>query len=153
MVDETDEGFPLDPDVIPGVQVETAEYSLPPEGVAVQEQLQAADKSKSSVLQKLIRYVVRTVFNAQYNQVRFDTNSTTEITLFEAAANRQYLIIQNRSTDSIFIVFGQKADSNLGILLAAGGSYEPTIPPVNSIHIIGDQIAGSQVVIGIQGLV
>ncbi len=141
------------PEGIPDSQFIPA-AAIPPGGVSVLEKY-ARDDITDDFGKRLAPYIVRTVTNVNYNQVRFITNADTigEKIVFQAAINRDYLIIQNRSTAEIFVAFGQVANNLIGIEIAAGESYEPIRAPVNSVRIIGSAVGGEQAVVLIQGLV
>lgn len=146
-----------DNEVIPGGAQELpgSDAYLPPLGVRAQElkipqvNLPLGEK----ILGWLRLPFARTIFNADYGQARFITNDITQQLIFQAEIKRQYLLVQNKSTDSIFIGFGQKASADSSLEIGAGSTYEPAVPPINSIYIIGNQGGGQQVVIAIQGLV
>lgn len=141
-------------EVIPGgaQNLPGTESYVPPQGIPRPPRLR-----RGSFIQHAIEWLKnpfsRTIFSADFGQVRFITNSTTQQLIFEPEIKRQYLIIQNKSTSAIFVGFGQKANSGTGFEIAAGGSYEPLIAPINSIYIVGNQVGGQQVVVAIQGLV
>lgn len=66
---------------------------------------------------------------------------------------RKYLMIQNKSSDDVFIGFGGPVDStnNNGFTITAGGFYEMnTFPPFNSIFAKGKSTG--QLVLFIEGI-
>ena len=121
---------------IPGQQQLRQESYLPRQGVNKEQQ----------------PYGYRVVYNAQFNQARFEVTNNRSFLIFEDAINREYFLLQNKSINPVFLTFGQKATDQIGLEIAAGGTYEPPVAPVDAIYCIGD-IAAAQVIIAIQGLV
>lgn len=69
--------------------------------------------------------------------------------ILQSNASRNYLLIQNKSASSIYLVFGGAASTFSGILIEAGGYYEPYIPPRTSVNIIG--AAANLTIIAVEG--
>jgi hypothetical protein len=66
---------------------------------------------------------------------------------------RSYLLIQNKSASNIFVSFGKSADTFNGVLIEAGGNYEPFIVPVNDVYVIGSAVNLSIMIVeGVKGL-
>jgi len=84
--------------------------------------------SNNTVIQKKI-----SVKNAKFIQQAIQVNDISLLVL-NSNNNRSYLLIQNNGTSDIFINFGSKATSN-SMIISSGWSYEPNIPPTNSIYI------------------
>jgi len=79
------------------------------------------------------------------SQYYVDAVTEIEVKPVKAAGGRVYLLIQNRSTDAIYINFGTHADAYNGIELAAGLYYErDKEAPDDYIYIRGAAVAGSQ---------
>ena len=73
--------------------------------------------------------------NLNNTAVTLTTASVSSSALALAAnANRKYLLIQNNGTSSIYVKFGSTISTTEGITLAAGGNYEPIIPPIGAIY-------------------
>lgn len=49
---------------------------------------------------------------------------------------RNYLIIVNTGPNTIFVAFERAADSATGVPIVSGGSYEPILGTVSSVHLI-----------------
>lgn len=54
---------------------------------------------------------------------------------------RSYLFVLNTGAASVFLAFDRVADANTGILIPAGGFYEPILGTVSSVHVIGNAAA------------
>lgn len=81
----------------------------------------------------------------------FSLPTTAELAsneILPANPRRAYLIIQNRSAASVYVNFGQSASAAY-LEIIAGGSYEPLVAPVNSVHVVG--AAGGQSIVVIEG--
>jgi len=59
---------------------------------------------------------------------------------------RNYVIIVNTGANTIFVAFERAADSATGVPIVSGGSYEPILGTVSSVHLIS-AVAGQQAVI------
>lgn len=69
--------------------------------------------------------------------------ATTASTLVSAAdPYRNYLLIQNNGTDSVILTFGKASVSSIGIIVPAGGNYEPIKGITNSVY--AQSVSGSQ---------
>jgi hypothetical protein len=51
---------------------------------------------------------------------------------------RNYLFMQNKSANGMWVVFGNNSSVYSGVYIAAGGFYEPYVVPYSSIHILAD---------------
>jgi hypothetical protein len=61
-------------------------------------------------------------------------------------------LIQNKSlVNSIFAAFGNKAGAT-SLEIPAGGSYEPTVTPIDSVNIINPAGAGTTAAAVVEGL-
>jgi len=69
------------------------------------------------------------------------------VQVLPANGNRTYLLIQNKSGGSIFFSFGNKANTYDGVVIEAGGNYEPYIYPSSSLHIVASLVNSDVVVI------
>ncbi len=74
------------------------------------------------------------------------TIDVESVQVLPANANRTYLLVQNRSSGSVFMSFGNKSNTYDGIEIVSGGNYEPYVYPFSSVHIIAS-LASSDVVI------
>ena len=80
------------------------------------------------------------------------TSTETSAEALTSKPSRVYLIIQNKSlANSIFVNFGNKADTN-HLEIPAGGSYEPLVAPTGSINIISDTGGGAISTVLIEGI-
>lgn len=79
------------------------------------------------------------------------TNSSTQ--LLAANAARNYLLVQNRdASGAIYLNFGAAAaTTNNGVLIPAGGFYEPGVIPTDAIQAIGS-IASNANVLTVEGV-
>jgi hypothetical protein len=62
---------------------------------------------------------------------------TTSIQVLQGNIARDYLLIQNKSAGNMWVVFNQSATQFAGVLIEAGGYYEPYSAPWSSINILG----------------
>lgn len=62
---------------------------------------------------------------------------------------RLYLLVQNNSVADVRIAFGKKADTFSGILIPAGGYYEPYVCPTDAVFALSTAAANIVVVEGI----
>jgi len=95
-----------------------------------------------------IRQVAKSI--ARPNRINFVntgyTLGTTSVQVLPANQNRTYLLIQNKAAGSIFFSFGNKANVYDGVVIEAGGNYEPYIYPFSSLHIIA-ALADSDIIV------
>lgn len=90
-----------------------------------------------------ILYTLLVVFaceNAKANQGVFAVPSTgtatsTSTKVLNTDALREYLIIQNTGSNSIAVKFGSAQTAGEGVVIAAGGNYEPFDCPTNSVYL------------------
>lgn len=73
---------------------------------------------------------------------------TTSVEILPANLKRKYLLIQNRGTTSIFYTSERESTIN-DHEIVAGGNYEPSNVPVNSINLIS--ASGSNNVVVTEG--
>jgi len=59
---------------------------------------------------------------------------------------RNYVIVVNTGANTIFVAFERAADSGTGVPIVSGGSFEPILGTVSSVHLIS-AVAGQQAVI------
>ena len=62
---------------------------------------------------------------------------TTSLQVLQANRSRNYLLIQNKSASNMWVVFNNAATSFAGVLVEAGGNYEPYVAPYSGVYIIG----------------
>lgn len=65
-------------------------------------------------------------------------------------AVRTYLLIQNAGTDTVIVKIGSSISTTEGILIAAGGAYEPRLVPKQSVWLKAN--SGTQAVRILEGL-
>lgn len=76
----------------------------------------------------------------------------TSIQILQANLNRVYLLVQNNSTANMYIVFNNNANLFNGLIIAAGGNYEPYVAPFSGIYVIGTVAGLNGVIIeGVRG--
>ena len=63
----------------------------------------------------------------------YTTSVSTSVQVLPANSSRRALIIQNNGSSSIYVKVGSTIASTEGLVVAAGGNYEPVIPPTGSI--------------------
>ena len=79
-----------------------------------------------------------------------ESTATTVSTLFAASNNtRNYLLVQNKGTGIIYVKAGSVHSGTEGVLIPAGGNWEPIQAPLDSIWI--KAAAGVQAISIIQG--
>lgn len=78
----------------------------------------------------------RSIFNAQFNSFRVLTLLISDLVL-QDEPRRMVLRIRNRGVANIHVEYGQAASATTSEIIVPGGLFNPTIAPVNSIHIIG----------------
>lgn len=75
------------------------------------------------------------------NTINFLNNpfiaGTTSIQVLQANLSRIYLLIQNNSAGTMYLVFNNSANRFNGVQIPAGGNYEPYIAPYSGIYILG----------------
>ena len=72
---------------------------------------------------------------------------TTSQQLLPANGGRNYLLIQNKSAVDVYVSFGGKADVYNGIIIAAGGFYEPYRVPSSSVSAIATAVDSNVVIV------
>lgn len=81
------------------------------------------------------------VIRSLQRQARFvpiNFAATTAATLLQSQQKRRYLIIQNTSaTGILYLGFGYSPTSTTGLIIQAGGYYEPFQIPDNDIFMLG----------------
>lgn len=76
--------------------------------------------------------------------------TTTSTKALDQNAVLNYLLIQNKGTDSIYVKFGSaQTNPGEGVLIPAGGNYEPIHALANSIWL--ESASGSQPVMIVTG--
>jgi len=74
-----------------------------------------------------------TIFNT--GAVNADVSVGVTSTLLAAGnTSRNYLLIQNKSTVTIYVSIGGAAVLNTGVQIVAGGYWEPLIPPNAAVY-------------------
>lgn len=77
---------------------------------------------------------------------------TTSLQVLQANLSRVYLLIQNNSAGTMYVVFNNNANIVAGIQIPAGGNYEPYIAPYSGIYIIGSAVTLAGVAVeGVRG--
>ena len=81
------------------------------------------------------------MLNALQRRAMFITtpfNYTTTVALLRPQEERGYFFIQNNSlAASLYVGFGQQPTPSTGVVVPAGGYYEPFQVPQNEIWVIG----------------
>lgn len=77
--------------------------------------------------------------NANISQTKIQRQTTPALSTSSAlvlAANpdRKYLVIQNTSAISVYVKFGSAHSGTEGVLITAGGNYEPNEVPTDSVY-------------------
>ena len=85
--------------------------------------------------------------NTTYGSAPVDITNAESSIVRRARFDRKYLLIQNISGSSIYVSFGSQASPTGSIEIVAGGNYEPSVPPVDSINMIGSISAYQRVII------
>lgn len=84
--------------------------------------------------------------------IPFSTSSFTADTVAQQILimrpNRKYLLIQNNGVNPIYINFDSAPTAAIGVKIPAGGNYEPSKVPTNSVFVIA---SGSTPVTVIEG--
>lgn len=70
-----------------------------------------------------------------FSNFRVDVGVTDELVL-PYNPMRNYLIIVNTGTATIFAAFERNADTATGVPIVAGGNYEPILGTVSSVHLV-----------------
>lgn len=67
-----------------------------------------------------------------------DVSATTSSTrVLSSSPRRQYLIIQNKGSNTVYVKFGSSQTGTEGISIpASGGYYEPMYPPTDSVYVV-----------------
>lgn len=68
--------------------------------------------------------------------------TTTSTKVLNADVGRNYLIIQNNGSASVIVKFGSVQSGSEGIVIIAGGNYEPVKAITNSVYV--KSASGSQ---------
>lgn len=69
------------------------------------------------------------------SQQKAFTASTTSSKALDAQKYRKYLLIQNQGSVDIYVKFRGASTSSEGIIISAGGNYEPERPPKEAVYI------------------
>jgi hypothetical protein len=75
--------------------------------------------------------------------------TTTSAQALAANQSRKYLLIQNKGTDSILVKFGSAHSASEGILISAGGYYEPFVAPIDAVFLKAS--SGTQTTVVVEG--
>ncbi len=75
--------------------------------------------------------------------------TATSTKVLDANPKRNYLLIQNRGTDGIYVKFGSAHSGTEGVVIPAGGNYEPIKPMRDSVYIKAS--TGTQSVTTLEG--
>lgn len=78
-----------------------------------------------------------------------ETDISTATQVLAVNTKRNYLMIHNKGSESILIKFGSTISASEGLLLPAGGYYEPMKAPRTSVYI--KATTGTQTVLVIEG--
>ena len=113
----------------------------------------AQPPSPGSAMYDMSPETVRTVFNAVFSDSVVHVGNIDNLQLFQSEPTRQFLSIQNRSTQSVYIGFSQKANAQTSYEIPPGATWTPAIAPIDTIWILGAQSGADQRVIGLQGLI
>jgi hypothetical protein len=70
---------------------------------------------------------------------------TTSALAVGANSNRVFLLVQNNGSASVTLAFGG-ASSN-GIVIPAGGAFEPTFAPSDSIYLVSGSASQSVIIV------
>lgn len=63
------------------------------------------------------------------------TASTTSTQVLDEHPGRCYMMVQNKGSESILVKTGSVHSGSEGVLIVAGGNWEPFSPPVGSVYI------------------
>lgn len=63
------------------------------------------------------------------------TATTTTTKVLEGTIKRNYLMIVNNGTVAVYAKVGSAQSGNEGILIPAGGNWEPSLAPSDAIYI------------------
>lgn len=63
------------------------------------------------------------------------TATTTSTKVMNTNNLRTYLLIQNKGSIGVYVAFAAQAGATDGVLIAAGGAFEPNLSPINEIWI------------------
>lgn len=63
------------------------------------------------------------------------TSTTTSTKFLDANNYRKFLLLINRGTSSVYVKMGSAHSATEGIIIPAGGNWEPTLIPVQSVYI------------------
>lgn len=75
--------------------------------------------------------------------------TVTSAKYLDSNPKRNYLLIQNNGSASVIIKFGSAHSGSEGIVIAAGGNYEPIKPMRESLYIKSS--TGTQAVVVLEG--
>lgn len=74
------------------------------------------------------------IANARVVNFVITTEANTSVSILPFNGRRASLIIQNKGVNPVYIAFDTAANKN-ALEIAAGGSHEPNIAPVNAINL------------------
>lgn len=79
----------------------------------------------------------RYINNTNHMNVPFRTGAASvSVQILQANRSRNYLMVQNKSASNMWLVFNNSATVFAGVLVEAGGFYEPYKAPWSSVHVI-----------------
>lgn len=81
-------------------------------------------------------------------QFAFSVSANTIEQIAPQKLDRVYLLIQNNSGTPIYLGIGTEIDSSNGVLIPAGGFYEPYTAPNNSIFVMATSDANGVILQG-----
>lgn len=85
-----------------------------------------------------------------YVRSEFEMGATTTSTqALGANPLRNYLLIQNKGTDTIYVKFNAAGSAGEGVMVTAGGNYEPLKPLTSSFYVRA--ASGTQTLTVIEG--
>lgn len=99
---------------------------------------------------KSMLFVFLTIFGAiagaqtGYNVPITQALTTSNTQVLQVNAQRTYLLIQNTGSNSIVVSFD---NTNPGLTIASGGSWEPGKAPINSVYLKSSTSTSTAVII------
>lgn len=68
------------------------------------------------------------------NQIKV-SQTTVSTKVLNADNYRKYLLVINRGSSDVYLKIGSEHSSDEGVIISAGGNYEPSSVPVGSIYL------------------
>jgi len=75
--------------------------------------------------------------------------TTTSSQALPKNQDRKYLLILNKGSANVIVKFGSAHSASEGVLVPAGGNYEPFVSPIDSVYL--KAASGTQTVLVIEG--